>query len=64
MSGMQDKRQQPGKGREEQEHLQRRRPGQGEPQDRQGRPDHERGLQDPTREREQEMDDDMRGGVL
>ncbi|WP_063831282.1 hypothetical protein [Streptomyces sp. NRRL F-2664] len=64
MSGMQDKRQQPGKGREEQEHLQRRRPGQNEPKDRQSRPAHERDLQDPTRERERELDDDMRDGVL
>ncbi|MGO4460320.1 hypothetical protein AB4039_23955 [Streptomyces sp. M-16] len=64
MSGMQDKRQQPGKGREEQEHLQRRRPGQDEPKDMQGRPAHERNLQDPSRRREQEMDDDMRDDAL
>ncbi|MFE9845269.1 hypothetical protein [Streptomyces goshikiensis] len=71
MSGMQDKRQQPGKGREEQDHpqrqqpgqgreeqdhLQRQRPGQDEPKDMQGRRAHERGLKDPTRERKSERE--------
>ncbi|MFD3869536.1 hypothetical protein [Streptomyces sp. NPDC058623] len=58
MSGMQDKHQQPGKGREEQEHPQR--PGQDEPKDMQGLPSHERKIQKPSRQREQEMDDDLR----
>ncbi|MGW6878595.1 hypothetical protein ACWGF3_13705 [Streptomyces xanthophaeus] len=66
MSGMQDKKQQPGKGREEQERHQRQRPGQDEPKDMQGLPSHERTIQNPPRERkrEQEMDDDMRDDEL
>ncbi|WP_168714868.1 hypothetical protein [Streptomyces sp. A0592] len=43
---MRDKRQQPGTGREEQEHLPRRCPGQDEPKDMQGRPSRERGRQE------------------
>ncbi|MFD3682473.1 hypothetical protein [Streptomyces sp. NPDC058613] len=66
MSGMQDKHQQPAKGREEQERPQRQRPGQDEPKDMQGKPAHERTLQNPPREREREreMDDDLRDDEL
>ncbi|MEU9032577.1 hypothetical protein AB0D46_34745 [Streptomyces sp. NPDC048383] len=60
MSGMQDKHQQPGKGREEQERPKPQRPGQDEPKDMQGLPSHERKIQNPLRERELELDDDMR----
>ncbi|MFE9847079.1 hypothetical protein [Streptomyces goshikiensis] len=61
-----DKRQQPGNGREEQDHLQRQRPGQDEPKGVQGRQAHEHNLQDPTREHkpEREMDDGMRDDAL
>ncbi|MBT1184869.1 hypothetical protein HET69_12700 [Streptomyces sp. CJ_13] len=62
MSGKQDKHQQPGKGREEQERHQR--PGQDEPKDMQGLPSSERTIQNPSREREQEMDDGMRDDEL
>ncbi|MGW6866672.1 hypothetical protein [Streptomyces sp. NPDC054901] len=58
MSGIQDKHQDPGKGREEQERPQR--PAQDEPKDMQGKPTHERAIQNPSREREHEMDDDTR----
>ncbi|MFJ5811263.1 hypothetical protein [Streptomyces sp. NPDC093093] len=64
MSGKQDKHQQPGKGREEQERPQRQRPGQDEPKDMQGKQAPGRTTQNPSREREQGMDDDMRDDEL